>query len=157
MSPRIARRIAAGTAICFALAAGACSSEQQEFAKHLERAQEHQQQGRSKEALSELRSALQIDPGSAEVNYRIAELLAQDKQPADAVFFFRETTRIDPTRSDAALAEAKLILFDDTARAHHAAVHEHVHHVGAHQVEDALVVRHQQQSVVGPAGQVDAV
>ena len=31
--------------------------------------------------------------------------------------FFRETTRIDPTRTDAALAEAKLILFDDTARA----------------------------------------
>jgi tetratricopeptide (TPR) repeat protein len=117
VSPRVARRIAAGTALCFALAASACSSEQQEFAKHLERAQEHQQQGRSKEALSELRSALQIDPGSAEVNYRIAELLAKDKQPADAVFFFRETTRIDPTRSDAALAEAKLILFDDTARA----------------------------------------
>ena len=117
MSSRITRRIAAGAAIWFAISFRACSSEEQNFATHLERAKEFQQKGRGREALLELRSALQIDPGSAEANYRIAELLAKDNQPADAVFFFRETTRIDPTRSDAALAEAKLILLDDTARA----------------------------------------
>ena len=117
MSWRITRKVAAGAAICFAISLAACSSEEQQFANYLERAKEFQQQGRGKEALVQLRSALQIDPRSAEANYRIAELLAKDNQPADAVFFFRETTRIDPTRTDAALAEAKLILFDDTARA----------------------------------------
>jgi tetratricopeptide (TPR) repeat protein len=117
LRPRIARRIAAGLAICIALSLGACSSKEQKFAKHFERATEFQQKGQLKEALLELRSALQIDPKSADVNYRIAELLALDNHPGDAAFFYRETTRLDPTRSDAALAEAKLILFDDTARA----------------------------------------
>ena len=117
MTARIPRWTAAGAAICFAISLAACSSKEQDFASHLERAKEFQQKGRNKEALLELRGALQIDPGSAEANHRIAELLAKDHQPAEAVFFFRETTRIDPTRTDAALAEAKLILFDDTARA----------------------------------------
>ena len=117
MRPCITRRVAASLAICIALSLGACSSKEQKFAKHNERATEFQQKGQLKEALLELRSALQLDPKSAEVNYRIAEILASDKRPADAAFYYRETTRLDPTRSDAALAEAKLILFDDTPRA----------------------------------------
>jgi len=117
LRPRIARRIAAGLAICIAISLGACSSKEQKFAKHVERATEFEQKGQLKEALLELRSALQLDPKSADVNYRIAEILGLDNHPADAAFFYRETTRLDPTRSDAALAEAKLILFDDTARA----------------------------------------
>ncbi len=117
MRPRIARSFAAGVAICIAISLSACSSKEQKFAKHFERATEFQQKGQLKEALLELRSALQLDPKSADVNFRIAELLASDNHPADAAFFYRETTRLDPSRNDAALAEAKLILFDDKARA----------------------------------------
>ncbi len=117
MRSRIARRLAAGVAVGIVLSLGACSSKEQKFAEHVERAHEFEEKGQNKEALLELRSALQLDPKSADVNFRIAELLAQDDRPADAAFFYRETTRLDPSRSDAALAEAKLILFDDTARA----------------------------------------
>jgi tetratricopeptide (TPR) repeat protein len=104
-------------AICVAISLGACSSKEQKFAKHYERATEFQQKGQLKEALLELRSALQLEPKSADVNYRIAEIHVSDNHPADAAFYYRETTRLDPTHSDAALAEAKLILFDDTPRA----------------------------------------
>jgi tetratricopeptide (TPR) repeat protein len=104
-------------ALAIALSLGACSSKEQRFSKHIERAQEFEDDGQLKEALLELRSALQLDPKSADVNFRIAELLSKDNHPADAAFFYREATRLDPSRSDAALAEAKLILFDDTARA----------------------------------------
>ena len=117
MKPRIARRITASLVICIAISLCACSSKEKKFDEHVERATEFQQKGQLKEALLELRSALQLDPKSADVNFRIAEILASDNHPADAAFFYRETTRLDPTRSDAALAEAKLIVFDDTARA----------------------------------------
>lgn len=117
MRSRIARRIAAGVAVGIVLSLAACSSKEQRFSKHIERAQEFEAEGKVKEALLELRSALQLDPKSADVNFRLAELLSKDSKPADAAFFYRETTRLDPSRSDAALAEAKLILFDDTPRA----------------------------------------
>ncbi len=117
MRPCITRRVAASLAICIALSLGACSSKEQKFAKHYARATEFQQNGKLKEAELELRSALQLDPKSADANYRIAEILAWQNRPADAAFYYRETTRLDPTRADAALAEAKLILFDDNARA----------------------------------------
>ena len=117
MRPRIARGLAAGLAICIVISLGACSSKEQKLAKRFERATEFQRKGQLEEAVLELRSALQVDPRSAELNFRIAEILALDNHPGDAAFYYRETTRLDPTRSDAALAEAKLILFDDTARA----------------------------------------
>lgn len=96
---------------------GACASKEKKLTAHLERAAEFEQKGQPKEALLELRSALQIDPKNAEVNFRIAEQLSKSGDFANAMFFYRETTRLDPERDDAALAEAKLVLFDDTARA----------------------------------------
>jgi tetratricopeptide (TPR) repeat protein len=117
LSLRIARRLAAGLALASSLALGACSSDESKFAGHLARAKEFSEQGKNKEALLEMRSALQIDPKNADVNFQIAELAAKEGMFPDAAFFYRETTRLDPTRTDAALAEAKLILFDDTARA----------------------------------------
>jgi tetratricopeptide (TPR) repeat protein len=109
--------VAAAGVFALVCSLGGCSSKEQRFAEHLQRAQDYQEAGQAKEAMLELRSALQLEPKSAEANYRIAKLLARQGKPADAAFFYRETTRLDPTRTDAALAEAKLVLFDDTARA----------------------------------------
>jgi tetratricopeptide (TPR) repeat protein len=114
-------RSSARTAIAvlvLALAAGlaACSSKESKFQRHLERAAEYEQQGQLKESLLELRSALQLDPKNADVNFRIAEQLSKSGDFGNAVFFYREAVRLDPTRDDAALAESKLILFDDPAR-----------------------------------------
>lgn len=117
MRQRSARRLVAALAMGLVVGLGACSSKESRFARHLENAEAFEAEDKNKEALLELRSALQIDPKSAEVNFRIAELLAKENKLADASFFYRETTRLDPNRTDAALAEAKLITFDDTARA----------------------------------------
>jgi len=118
LSSRIVRRAAvAALAISCVLALGACSSKEQKFARHLERAKEFEEKGQVKEALLELRSALQVDPKNADVNFQIAEQLMKSGDYANAAFFYRETTRLDPQRTDAALTEAKLILFDDSARA----------------------------------------
>ena len=82
-----------------------------------ERAERYLAEGRAQEALLELRSALQDEPNDAQTNFRIAEIAEQMGKLEDAVFYYRETLRIDPTRSDAALAEARLIAWEDAERA----------------------------------------
>jgi len=116
----VRRRIAgafAALAACSLLALAACSSERDRLANHLANAQKYTEAGQTKEALLELRSALQLDPKNADVNFRIAELLAQEGKYADAAFFYRECSRLDPKRTDAMMAEAKIVMFDDTPRA----------------------------------------
>ncbi len=118
MTSRIVRRAAAAALVlACAVPLGACSSKESKFKRHLERAAEFDAKNQSTEALLELRSALQLDPKNADVNFKIAEQLAKRFDYGNAVFFYRETTRLDPTRTDAALAEAKLILFEDNKRA----------------------------------------
>ncbi len=86
-------------------------------AERRERAERYLAEGRAQEALLELRSALQAEPNDAQTNFRIAEIAEEMGKLEDAVFYYRETLRIDPTRSDAALAEARLIAWEDAERA----------------------------------------
>ena len=86
-------------------------------AERRERAERYLAEGKTQEALLELRSALQEEPNDAQTNFRIAEIAEEFGKLEDAVFFYRETLRIDPTRSDAALAEARLIAWEDAERA----------------------------------------
>jgi tetratricopeptide (TPR) repeat protein len=95
----------------------ACSSEEERFRSHLERAEAYRQEDKNREALIELRNALKLRPKDAETNYRIGLLLQEEKQFQDAVFSFREAYRLDPARVDAAMAEVKIVLFDDPERA----------------------------------------
>lgn len=111
---RVLRLIAAGLALCL-LAAG-CQSSEQEFAEHLDRGSKFEKEGKPDEALIEYRTALQIQPSSAEANLRIARVLTEKGKYGDAVFFLRETQRLDPSNSEAALSEAKLLLFQDPPR-----------------------------------------
>lgn len=107
------------SALCLAAVSvlPACSSREEKFAEHLARAESYLAAGQDKEALVELRSALQADPKSAETSWRIAEVLRKQGKMADAVFFYREASRLDPARSDAMLQEAALLYGDDPARA----------------------------------------
>ena len=101
---RRAMRRATVSVLCLfvALAGSACSSKEEKFAKHLARAEDQLAAGNDKEALIELRSALQENPKSAEASWRIAELLRQQSKAGDALFFYRETHRLDPSRTRAA-------------------------------------------------------
>jgi len=96
---------------------GACASEQERLAGHLEQGHAYAEQGRDAEALIEFRNALKLDPKDPETNYQIAQTLIRQEKYGDAVFYLREVQRLDPTRSDAALAEAKLVMGEDVERA----------------------------------------
>jgi tetratricopeptide (TPR) repeat protein len=95
----------------------ACSSPEERAQKLVARAQEYAAQDKPKEALLELRRALKLQPRSADLNFKIAETLQEQAEYSEAIYFYREAARLDPSRTDAVMAEVKLILHDDTKRA----------------------------------------
>ncbi len=106
--------------LALALLAGAplgCTSDHDKMLGHLSRADEYLKEGQQKEALLELRSALKLEPANAGTNFRIAEVLDRMQQFGDAAFFYGEAYRLDPSMSDAALAQAKILSFSETDRA----------------------------------------
>ncbi|MCL4685933.1 tetratricopeptide repeat protein [Myxococcota bacterium] len=115
--PAIGRTGAAAVlSLLVALALG-CQSDEQRLAEHLARAESYAAEGQASEALLELRNALRIDPQSAEINARIAELLKRQEQYEDALFFYREAHRLAPDQSEAALQLARLLLGNDLEEA----------------------------------------
>jgi tetratricopeptide (TPR) repeat protein len=107
-----------GCLLALALATqGACSSPEERFAEHLSRAETFLAEDRPDDALIELQGALKIDPDSAEVNWRLGELLRDKSAYRAAIFHFGEVYRIDPTRVDAAMEQASLLWFSSPARA----------------------------------------
>jgi tetratricopeptide (TPR) repeat protein len=110
---RVAALLAA-LVFCTSLPLAGCSRD---AASHRESAEQHLAEGQLREALLELRSALKLEPNDAETNFRIAEIAKNLGKLEDAAFFYGETLRLDPDRTDAALAEARLIAWDDPERA----------------------------------------
>lgn len=103
--------------IALGLSLGACRSNQEKLEEHLANAKTYQEQGKPREALLELRNALKLDPRSARTNHEIAKALVAQQDYANAIFYLREAQRLDPTRSDPALDEAKLVMGSEPARA----------------------------------------
>jgi len=114
-APAIARVIAALSLAC---ALAACSSPEENINEHLGRAEELLAEGDQKAAIIELRSALKAAPQRGDLNLRIARLLARDEQKqADALFFYQEAYRLDPTLDEARLAAAEILAPTDRAQA----------------------------------------
>jgi tetratricopeptide (TPR) repeat protein len=116
--PARRRLLASLLAASLAGALLACASDAERRDRHLREAEAYLAAGKAEEALLELRSALRLEPTSAEINFRIAELLRASQRVAEALFFYGETRRLDPQHVPAALAEAELLMFDrpDQAR-----------------------------------------
>ncbi|MCG8588029.1 MAG: tetratricopeptide repeat protein [Proteobacteria bacterium] len=114
MNSRGAFRTIAFLAAALALA---CASDQERREQHLGRAEGYVEEGKLKEALIELRSALQFDPKDPHTNYRIAQVCEMNGQLADAIFFYGETFRLDPQNLAAATQQAALLIFDEPDRA----------------------------------------
>ncbi len=93
-----------------------CTSDAERREAHLERAEQYAEEGKDREALLELRSALRLQPNDVQTNFRIAQVLEGQGRLGDAAFYYRETTRLDPTHSEAALAEAFLLLGEEPER-----------------------------------------
>jgi tetratricopeptide (TPR) repeat protein len=110
----VTRRARALSALLFL---AACASPEERFTRHLERAAELAAGGDADSAILEYKNALKLAPESAEVHERIADLYRQQSRFADALDWYRETSRLDPKRISAAMSEARLLLFADARRA----------------------------------------
>ncbi len=95
-------------ALAVLLGAG-CTSPEERFAEHVARAEAYLAEQLSDEARIELLAALKLDPSSADVNWRLGELLSASGAFRAAVFHFGEAYRLDPSRVDAALRQISLI------------------------------------------------
>lgn len=102
-------------AAILALAAGlpGCASDEQRRDEHVQAAEQFLEAGKTAEALLELRSALKLAPQSSDLNFRIAEVVEKDGRIGDAAFFYGEAMRLDPARTDAPVARARLLMFDE--------------------------------------------
>jgi Tfp pilus assembly protein PilF len=87
----------------------ACQSDEEEARGHLARAEELRAAGDTSAAFVELRSALALDPTSAEINFLLGEALRASRQPGKARFYYQEARRLAPERVDAYLAEARIL------------------------------------------------
>jgi tetratricopeptide (TPR) repeat protein len=99
-----ARHLALAALLC-----AGCTSPEERFAEHVARAEAYLEQRRSDEARIELLAALKLDPRSADVNWRLGELLSESGAFREALFHFGEAYRLDPSRVDAALRQVSLI------------------------------------------------
>ncbi len=94
-----------------------CTSPEQRFADHVERGGQYAAEGELRKAVLEYQSALKIRPDDPEINERMGDLLREQRSPQDAAFFYREAFRLDPTRTGAALKEARTLILRDPRRA----------------------------------------
>ncbi len=106
-----------GALLALAALLFACSDHREKAAEYMESAAAATAAGDHKEALLALRSALRVAPDDPEVTYRLASVLASQGNTSEAIFFFRETRRLDPSRTDAALDEAIFLFRDDPGSA----------------------------------------
>jgi tetratricopeptide (TPR) repeat protein len=103
-------------ALLVAAAAG-CESDAQKLQSLLERAETATAERRYKEALIDLKTALQLAPQSADVNLRLARTLISIKQPENALYFYEEAFRLNPSLDEARLGAARLLTGSDVPRA----------------------------------------
>jgi len=100
------RRSTALFAICLLVA---CSSPEERFAEHVERAEQLVAADETEEAILEYRSALKIDSESSEVNEQLAESLLR-LGDLSATYYLSEAVRLDPDRIDIAIRLARVLL-----------------------------------------------
>jgi len=111
------RRRAALHTLAFAAALAGCGSPQDRFAAQVERARELAEAGQTQGAILEYQNALKLEPESAEVHERIGDLHRAQSRFAEALEWYRQAARLDPTRVSAAMNEARLLVFSDPQRA----------------------------------------
>lgn len=112
----IPRLLLAAVGLSLVVVAG-CASEEEQVARHVAEAERYQEEGDLRSALVELQSALNVQPKNADLNEKLAYLLGAMQRPARAAFYFGEAYRLDPTKTDAALAQVPAFYSTDPAAA----------------------------------------
>jgi tetratricopeptide (TPR) repeat protein len=103
--------------VAAALFVVACSSPEERLANHLERGEVYLEEGRPDEALLEFQSALNLLPDDANLNERVGRVLYQLGRFEEALRHFVHAQQLDPTRVEAAMFEARIIVRRNPARA----------------------------------------
>jgi tetratricopeptide (TPR) repeat protein len=106
----------AAVVVVLGLLAGGCASDEEKLQTHLARAESYIEKGDDKAALVELRGALQLAPKNGAVNLRLAEVMSRQGKANEAVFFFEEAIRLDPTLDAARIGLAQYLATGDPAR-----------------------------------------
>jgi len=94
-----------------------CSDNATRRAEHLSAAEGYRVEHKWRDAELELKSALQLDPQSSEINLRLAGLEAEQGRSEDALFYFEEAYRLDPDNVAAATGIVGITAFSDVERA----------------------------------------
>jgi tetratricopeptide (TPR) repeat protein len=110
----VARR---GWIIVATLLAVACASPEERLATHLERGEAYLEEGRAEEALLEFQSALNLRPDDPELYERVGRALYARGRFEEALQHFAHAHRLDPSRVEAAMMEARLLVLRNPARA----------------------------------------
>jgi tetratricopeptide (TPR) repeat protein len=100
-----------------AVAVAGCASDAERRDQHLAKAESSLAEGDTRTALIEFRSALELDPQNADVNFRVGRALEAVAAVQDALFFYEEAYRLDPMHSEAAMRAASFLLEADPERA----------------------------------------
>jgi tetratricopeptide (TPR) repeat protein len=100
-----------------AVAVAGCASDAERRDQHLAKAESSLAEGDTRTALIEFRSALELDPQNADVNFRVGRALEAAAAVQDALFFYEEAYRLDPMHSEAAMRAASFLLEADPERA----------------------------------------
>ncbi len=108
MRPAPSRRwsLALASAVCLL---AACASPEERLAEYMANARSLAEKGETEKAILEYRSALKVDPESADANLELADLLLE-RGDDDALFYYGETYRVAPERLDVGMRLARLLL-----------------------------------------------
>lgn len=124
------------------LALAACSSAETKRATHLERADAYLAEGKQPEALVELKNALAQAPEDPEINFRLAQVSVALRDGRNALYYYRETRRLDRRWIDAYLGEARLLRRadpDEAVKVAAAAIDVQPGNAPAHQLQAELL------------------
>ena len=111
----LVRGIAAAV-VALVLATG-CTSNEEKLANHLERADAHVAKGDDKAAVIELMNALRLAPQNGAINLRMADVMSRQGKQAEALFYYEESFRLDPTLDAGRLGAALVLGGTDAPRA----------------------------------------
>ncbi len=101
-----------------ALMAAACTSPEERLAHHGARGEASIRNNEIDAALLEFQSALKIQPENAALYQRIGDVLMEYRQVyPQAISYYREAHRIEPTLIHSIVREARLLALEDPARA----------------------------------------
>ena len=96
-----------------------CDSDRERVASHMSRAERlalTDDPGPAA-AVLELRNALLVEPGSADLNFRIAEILREQGDVSEAILYYEEALFLDPGFTGAAAQLSRLLSHRDPIRA----------------------------------------